>query len=109
MMWFIPFQRHFEIWMVITQSLCDEMVKISINIDGNLVDIIPIPGFISASWVGAKQVITHLVMKMWRIYHLLRPYRPIDIIHHQRNPHNRYSFISPCGFVDGKYPSGRLT
>jgi hypothetical protein len=36
MMWFIPFQRHFEIWMVITQSLCDEMIKNSSHFGGNI-------------------------------------------------------------------------
>ena len=46
-----------EIWMVITQSLNDEMIKNSSQIDGILVETSPIPGFISASWVGAKQVI----------------------------------------------------
>ncbi len=85
MMWFIPFQRHFEIRMVITEQFYDEMMKNSSHFGGN----IPIPGSISASWVGAKQVITHLVMKTGVNYHLLRPYRPIDHIPHQRNPHNR--------------------
>ena len=34
MMWFIRFQRHFEIRMVITQALYDEGIKYSSNIDG---------------------------------------------------------------------------
>jgi hypothetical protein len=78
-----------EIWMVITQSLNDEMIKNSSHIEGNSVEISPIPGFISASWVGAKQVITHLVMKTGVNCHLLRPYRPIDHVPHQRNIYNR--------------------
>ena len=64
----------FKFRMVITQSLYDEMIKNSSHIYGISVETVTIPGFISASWVGAKQVITHLVMKMCVNYHLLRPY-----------------------------------
>ena len=41
MMWFIRFQRLFKIRMVITQSLNDERIKISRNIDGISVILFP--------------------------------------------------------------------
>jgi len=49
MMWFIPFQRHFEIWMVITQSFYDEMIKNSSYIDEISVEASPIPGIMPAA------------------------------------------------------------
>ena len=49
MMWFIPFQRHFEIRMVITEQFYDEMMKNSSHIDEISVEASPIPGIMPAA------------------------------------------------------------
>ena len=75
MMWFIRFQRHFEIRMVITQALYDEGIKYSSNIDGIFGEIIPSPGIISASRVGVKDRRTHPGVENGVYSPILHPYK----------------------------------
>jgi hypothetical protein len=74
MMWFIRFQRLFEIRMVITQALYDEGIKYSSNIDGIFGEIIPSPGIISASRVGVKDRRTHPGVENGVYSPILHPY-----------------------------------